>query len=200
MRPSTHRAPRPLLPPAWIAGWHKAREQASQYWKQRAPRERRLLRAMGAVLIAAALFTIGLRPAWRTIERWQDELPRLRAQAATVDALIQEAQALKREQGHRIPASDMEEALRASLARAALGGTQHVEKTEDGKGWRVTFDDASPAALFDWLAHAPAPLHLRIAQARIARPSDSLGRLIPARASGTLQLRNADDAADGNRP
>lgn len=199
MKSSTHRVPRPLVPAAWTAGWRKAADQASQYWKQLAPRERRLLRAMGAVLAAAALFTIGLRPAWRDIERWQDELPRLRTQAATVDALVREAQALKREQGHRIPATDMEDALRASLARAGLGGTQHVEKADDGKGWRVAFEDASPAALFDWLAHAPALLHLRIAQARIARPSDSLGRFIPARASGTLQLRNADDTANEGR-
>ncbi len=63
----------------------------------------------------------------------------------------------------------------------------------------MAFDDASPAALFDWLAHAPALLHLRIAQARIVRPSDSLGRLIPARAAGTLQLRNAGEAANGAR-
>lgn len=198
MRSSPHRVLRPLLPPAWAAAWHKAADQAAQYWKQLAPRERRLLRAMAVVIAAAALYMIALRPAWRDIYRWQDELPRLRAQAATIDALVQEAQALKREQGRRIPANDMEEALRASLTRAGLGGTQRIEKAEDGKGWRIVFDDASPAALFDWLAHAPALLHLRIARAHIARPSDALGRLIPARASGTLQLRNADDTGNGN--
>lgn len=190
---------RTLLPPAWLARWRKAAEQASQYWQQLTPRERRLVRVLGGVLAAAAFFAAGLRPAWRDIERWQDELPRLRAQAAAVDALVQEAQALKREQGRQIPAADMEEALRASLARAGLGGTQQVEKTDNGKAWSVAFEDASPAALFDWLAHAPALLRLRVAQVRIVRPRDSLGRPIPARASGTLQLRNADDGPAGGR-
>ncbi|HTK00734.1 MAG TPA: type II secretion system protein GspM [Bordetella sp.] len=199
MKSRAYRLPRPVLPPAWLANWQKHNDQAAQYWKQLSPRERRLVRMMGGFLLAAALFAIALRPAWRDIERWRDDLPHLRAQAATIDALVQEAQALKREQGHRIAAKDMEDALRGSLSHAALGGTQHIDKLDDGKGWQVAFDDAAPAALLDWLAHAPAFLHLRLVQAHITRPRDSLGRPIPARASGTLQLRDASDAANGGR-
>ncbi|ANN74327.1 type II secretion system protein GspM [Bordetella bronchialis] len=200
MKVSARRAPRLLLPAPLLARCRDTAERASRYWTRLTPRERRLLRALGAILTAAAVFALGLRPAWRDIERWRDELPRLRAQAAAVDALVQEARALKREQGNRIPARDMEEALRASLARAALGGTQQVGKTPDDKAWRIAFDDASPAALFDWLAHAPAFLHLRVVQVHIVRPRDSLGRPIPARATGTLVLRDAGDAAIGARP
>jgi general secretion pathway protein M len=199
LKPRAHRLPRPALPPAWLAGWHKASEQASRHWKQLSPRERRLARALAAVVMVAMLFAIALRPAWREVARWQDELPRLRVQAAAVDALVQEAQSLKREQGNRIPDAAMQDALRSSLARAALGATPQVDRLEDGKGWRVAFDGVSPAALFDWLAYAPGLLHLRIVQVRIVRPRDSLGRPVPARASGTLQLRGADDAAKGSR-
>lgn len=200
MKSITLRAVRPSVPAAWTARLRKATEQASQHWQRLSARERLLLRGLAAFLAAAALYAIALRPAWNRIEHWQTALPQLRAQAASVDALVQEAQTLKREQGRRIAARDMEEALRASLARAALGGTQQVEKTDGDKGWRVTFADAAPAALFDWLAQAPALLHLRIAQVRVARPRDALGRPIPARASGTLTLREADDAANGSRP
>jgi general secretion pathway protein M len=187
------------LPPAWLAGWQTAGEQASRHWKQLSPRERRLARGLAAVVIAAMLFAIALRPAWREVARWQDDLPRLRVQAAAVDALVQEAQALKREQGNRIADAAMQDALRSSLARAALGATPQVDRLEDGKGWRVAFDGVSPAALFDWLAYAPGLLRLRIVQVRIVRPRDSLGRPVPARASGTLQLRGADDPANGSR-
>lgn len=200
MKPRTLRSGRPGLPPAWVARWDAAREQAARHLDALSPRERRLLRGLTAAVAAAALFVIGLRPAWRDIARWQEELPQLRAQAAAVDALAQEAQALKREQGGRIPENAMQDGLRASLARAALGGSQRVDALEDGAGWRVAFDGASPAALFDWLAHAPGRLHLRVVQVRIDRPRDSLGRPVPARASGAVQLRNADAAANRGRP
>jgi general secretion pathway protein M len=199
MKPRIPRLPRPALPPAWLAGWQTAGEQASQHWKQLTARERHLLSGLAAIVIAAALFAIALRPAWREVARWQDDLPALRIQAAAVDALVQEAQALKREQGNRISDAAMLDALRTSLARAALGGTLQVGRLEDDKGWRVTVDGVSPAALFDWLAYAPALLHLHIVQVRMVRPRDSLGRPIPARVSSTLQLRDADDAANGSR-
>lgn len=191
---------RPSLPPTWLAGWQSAGEQASQYWKQLSARERRLLRAMGLFVMAAAFFAIALRPAWRQIAQWQDQLPQLRVQAAAVDSLVQEAQALKREQGSRIPAADMQEALRSSLARAGWGGTAQVDKLEDGKAWRIAFDGISPTALFDWVAYAPGLLHLRVDQAHIVRPRDALGRPIPARVSGTLRLHDNDATAAGGRP
>jgi general secretion pathway protein M len=54
--------------------------------------------------------------------------------------------------------------------------------------------------LFDWLAYAPALLHLHVDQAHIVRPRDALGRPIPARASGTLRLRDSEATAPGSRP
>jgi general secretion pathway protein M len=199
MKSRTFRLPRPALPPAWLAGWQTARERASQQWNPLTTRERHLLRGLAAIVIAVALFAIALRPAWRDVAQWQDELPALRIRAAAVDALVQEARALKREQGNRISDAAMRDALRTSLAHAALGGTPQVGRLENDKGWQVTVDGVSPGALFDWLAYAPAFLHLHIVQVRMVRPRDSLGRPIPARVSATLQLRNADDPANGSR-
>jgi general secretion pathway protein M len=185
---------------ALLSAWRTGIEQAAQHWRQLSPRERRLLRILAVAVVAAALYVVAWRPAWRDVVRWQDELPQLRTQAAAVDALVREAQALKREQGHRIAAAAMEEALKTSLASAALGGTQHVDRLENGTGWRIDFDGVAAGALFDWLAYAPRLLHLRLAEARIARPRDALGRPAPARASGTLQLRDGDAPTGANRP
>jgi general secretion pathway protein M len=190
-----HRGFRP-----WLAGWRTSVEQARQHWIQLSTRERRLLRALAVAVLAVGLYVIAWRPAWHDIARWQDELPQLRAQAAAVDALVQEAQALKREEGHRIPAAAMEEALKTSLEHAALVGTQRVDRLENSTGWRVAFDGVSAVALFDWLAHAPGLLHLRLAEVRIMRPRDALGRPVAARASGTVQLRDGDPAAGASPP
>ncbi|CAM3358349.1 General secretion pathway protein GspM [Bordetella sputigena] len=199
MKARVRTLPRPTLPPALLARGQAARQHAASYWTRLSTRERRLVRALAGVIVAALLFTIALRPALRDIAQWQDELPRLRTQAAAIDALVQEAQALKREQGKRIAANDMEDALRASLARGGLGGTLQVDRLEDGKRWRIAFEGVSAAALFDWLAHAPAQLHLRLAQVKLARPRDSLGRPVPAHVSGSLQLRDGGAPDHGGR-
>ncbi|OZI20994.1 hypothetical protein CAL26_26490 [Bordetella genomosp. 9] len=191
---------RPALPPALLARWLAARQHAAAYWTGLSMRERRLVRGLGGVIVAALLFLVALRPALRDIAQWQDELPLLRTQAAAIDALVQEAQALKREQGKRIAANDMEDALRASLAHAGLGTSPQVGKLEDGKRWRVAVEGVTAAALFDWLAHAPAQLHLRVTQVQLLRPRDSLGRPVPTQVSGTLLLRDGDAPAREVRP
>ncbi|ARP84159.1 hypothetical protein CAL12_27335 [Bordetella genomosp. 8] len=191
---------RPVLPPALVARSLAARQHTAAYWTRLSARERRLVRALACVIVAALLFLLALRPALRDIAQWQDELPLLRTQAAAIDALVQEAQALKREQGRRIAANDMEDALRASLARGGLGTTPQVGKLEDGKRWRIAVEGVAAAVLFDWLAHAPAQLHLRVTQVQLLRPRDSLGRPVPAQVSGTLLLRDGDVPAKEARP
>lgn len=182
------------------ARWDTARESFQAQWTRATPRERRLLRLLAWVAAAALLYLIALRPAWRDVARWQDELPVLRAQAAAVDALAQEARALRRGQRPGAAPAAVEEALRKSLARAALGDAPRVTALDDGPGWEIAFERVPASALFEWLAQAPGPLRLRVEQARIVRPRDALGKPLPARASGTVQLRPAPAPESGGRP
>ena len=184
----------PALPAAWTARLQAARDAARGQWVRMTDRERRLVRALGVVLATAAIFLLAVRPAWRDIARWQDELPRLRAQAATVDALVQEAQALRRSQAARVPLSAMEDELRASLERAGLGDSHRIASREDGRSWDVEFENIPTGALFDWLMHGPSLLRLRLEQAHIERPRDALGKPAAARASATVRLRAPEDA------
>jgi len=187
----------PALPAAWQARWRNARDAAGRQWTRMTERERRLARMLAIVLAAAALFLLMIRPAWRDAARWQAELPRLRAQAATIDALVQETRALRRNQGARVPLPAMEGELRASLEQAALGGSHRVAGQDDGHAWEIRFENVSAGALFDWLMHGPALLRLRLEQARISRPRDALGKPVASRASGSVRLRAAEDPAAG---
>ena len=78
--------PRPTLPPALLARWLAARQHAASYWTRLSTRERRLVRVLAGVIVAALIFTAALRPAVRDIAQWQDALPLLRTQAAAIDA------------------------------------------------------------------------------------------------------------------
>ena len=51
------------LPPAL----QQRREQARQYWKARAPRERRALTLLAVLLAVAFVWMLFVQPAWRTL-------------------------------------------------------------------------------------------------------------------------------------
>lgn len=98
-------------------GWR----QAQNWYRQRPPREQRLLAIAGAVVGIALVFLVLIDPAWSTMTRAQRELPALRAQAATVADLTAQVRALRRQgppgAGNAAPSTDE---LATSLQREGL--------------------------------------------------------------------------------
>lgn len=180
---------RPAIPAAWHAHIQRLRTVARQRWTRMSEREQRLLTVAALLVFAALVFLMAIRPAWRDIVRHADELPVLRARAATVDALVQEALALRGATGARIAPSALTTEINASLLRAALGG-EHTIKPVAGSTntWEVEMTQVSAAALFDWLALTPAQLRLTLKEARIERARDGEGKLVPGKTSGMLLL------------
>ncbi|VFR22984.1 General secretion pathway protein M [plant metagenome] len=180
----------PVLPPAWRQRWHAARDKAAARWRQLTSREQALLAALGAILLLALVVQLAVRPALNDIARSGAELPRLRAQAAQVDAMVQEAQALQGAVRGRIPPAELGNELAASLAQAGLNGEHAVAAVADSAdpAWDLRVSEVSAAALFNWLATAPAQFRLSLQSGELARSEDAAGKPMAARLTGTLRL------------
>lgn len=180
-------------------GWKRnadaARQQAGAWWAARTARERRLLR-WGALALALALtWLAGLKPALDTIAHANEQLPRLRAEAARIDALILEAQTLQRRQSGRMDAAEMPRALQDTLRRSGLEASATVLPADDASPataqWRVSLTDASAAHAMEWLAALPHLLHVRVAQVDLSR-SRIDGRDRPGQVSGQVILQSGE--------
>ncbi|OWY37584.1 hypothetical protein CEK28_16280 [Xenophilus sp. AP218F] len=73
------------------------REQGMAYWRQRSPREQRLLAAMAAVLGAATLYLGVWEPASQSLARNRASVQKLQAELGYVQSLAAEADKLKRQ-------------------------------------------------------------------------------------------------------
>lgn len=124
--------------------------------------------AIGASLVGIALlYLVAIEPAWKARARLASDLPKLRAQAAEVDALAQEAGRLK---GAGVTAQSpaaAKTALEQSAARGNLGGVR-VAVTDERR--LSASAKAVPAAQWlAWLESSARESRLRIAQVRMSR-------------------------------
>jgi general secretion pathway protein M len=137
------------------------------WWLGLARRERVLAAAGAAFAALALLFLVAIEPAWKARARLGEELPRLRAQAAEIDALAQEARSLKGRSVAVESAGAARTALEQSLARAGLDGTRVAVLDERRLG--VTAAGVPVSQWLAWAEEAARESRLRIASARIAR-------------------------------
>jgi general secretion pathway protein M len=138
-------------------------------WLGLARRERAMTAATAAFALVALLYLVAIEPAWKARVRLETELPRLRAQAAEIDSLAQEASRLKRRGVAAESAGAAKTALEQSLARANLGGVRVTVLDE-----RRLAANATGVPVTQWLAWAEASAResrLRIGAARISRTS-----------------------------
>lgn len=137
-------------------------------WWQGLSRRERAMSAVGAALAAAALlYLLAIEPAWKARVRLGVELPKLRAQAAEVDALAQEASRLKGAGVGVQSAGAARTALEQSAARGNLGGIRVAVLDE-----RRLTASAKGVPAWQWLAwleQTARESRLRIAQVKISR-------------------------------
>ena len=139
------------------------------WWLGLARRERAMTAAAGSFVLLALLYLIAIEPAWKARERLGAELPRLRAQAAEVNSLAQEARQLTSRGAAVESAATAKTALEQSLARANLGGARVAMLDE-----RRVAVSAKTVPVTQWLAwaeEAARESRLRIAAIRISRTS-----------------------------
>lgn len=137
------------------------------WWLGMARRERAMTAAAGSFALLVLLYLVAIEPAWKARERLRGELPRLRAQAAEVDSLAQEARQLASRGVAAESATAARIALEQSLARANLAGVRVAVLDE-----RRIAVSARAVPVTQWLAwaeEAARDSRLRIAAVRISR-------------------------------
>lgn len=172
--------------------------QAREWWKLRTARERNLLTVCAVVVAVALIWTVALKPAADDIRRLHEQLPRLRTEAAQVDALVLEAQALQRRQSGQVDAGAMTQAVRDDLRRAGLAATSTLAESTPQAGaprteWEIILNDAGAAQVMDWLAGISYRLRLELQTVELAR-SRIDGRDHPGHVSGRVILQQVESS------
>lgn len=177
--------------PAWLS---HARRTADRHWLRLAPREKRLLVAGAAVVAASVVWLVLLEPALDTTQRLHRTLPELRAQAAQLDAIINETHALQRAaptQGSAPNRAELQLALIDSLQRNALANAEHVQNVAPDE-WTIIIENAAADAWLTWLQMAPLELRLIPVQLDIQAATDAEGRALPGLVTGAIRLARSD--------
>ena len=167
--------------------WRRLRGQAQGFWRGLALREQRLLSGASLVLAGVLTWLVLVQPALKKIDYWQAETPKLRAQAAALQVLLQ---------GVAAPRHADESALRQALDSAGLQGRYQLRGLETG-GWRLTFDNAPADAVVDWLLGNPRAFSLEVSEARLQRSADAVDNSAGT-VSGTVRMDQALGAKEAS--
>lgn len=122
-----------------------------QFWAERSPREKSILIAGCAVVLAALIYLLTIEPAMSGITRLERGLPQARAQAAKLDALLAEVKTLRSHaQVATLSPQETRAAVEKSLAAAGLKAAR-VVPLSDGD-LQLTFANVPFAGWATWLA------------------------------------------------
>lgn len=128
-----------------------------QLWAERSRREKTVLLAGFAVLVAAIIYLLLVEPAASGIARLERGLPQSRAQAAKLESLLAEVRGLRgRAQVATLSAQETRSAVEKSLTSAGLKAARIVPLSDGDL--QLTFGNVSYAAWATWLAGAEREL------------------------------------------
>lgn len=123
------------------------RERALAWWLSRTDQERKFLTVGGAVALVSLVYALLLAPAIEGRDSLRSALPALRQQAAQLQTLAAEAQALAANPAPQVPPMTSD-ALSASMAQRGL---KAGSITMTGEYAKVQFNGVSFANLVAWL-------------------------------------------------
>ncbi len=173
------------------ARWQAQRASAQQFWQRSSARDQRILRIAAVVLPVVVLWYGFIQPPLARIEHWQSELPRLRAQAATLETVLAEVEGPSATRG-----AITAQALQERLDSAGLSGTYRMENSEGG-GWQLTLDAAPAEALLNWLLDDAPRLGLQVRGAHLQRVTTQSTEAA-ARISGVVSMEQAPGAKESS--
>lgn len=125
----------------------KLKDQLALYWMARTEQERKFLGIGGAVVVLALVYSIGIAPAMEGREKLRKDLPILRQEAATLQALALEAGELARSVPPQVTPMTRE-SLTASLAARSV---KPESITITGEYAKLQLNGVSFANLYGWL-------------------------------------------------
>jgi general secretion pathway protein M len=137
------------------------------FWLGLGRRERVMTAAAGSFTLLALLYLVAIEPAWKAHARLDAELPRLRAQAAEIESLAQEAKRLASRGVAAESAAAAKVALEQGLERANLGGVRVA--VLDERRLAVSAKGVPVRQWIAWAEEAARESRLRIAAVQISR-------------------------------
>ena len=130
------------------------------FWAERVPRERAILLAGIAAVVAVLVFLLLIEPAYEGIGRLERSLPQQRAGAAELDSLLTEVKTMRaRPQVASVGAGEMRTAVDESLVRAGLKAARIVPLSDGDL--QLTFSDVAYSSWAPWLASIERELGAR---------------------------------------
>ena len=163
------------LPP----GVARARQQAGQFWRSRAPRERQLIVAMALAVGVLIVWLIAVQPALRTLRETPAELDRLDAQWQQMQLAALESTTLRT--ASPVPPQQAAEALRAATER--LGGKGKIALQGDRA--TMTFSAVPFEALRNWIGEVRSAARARPIEAQLLKGANGYSGAITVVLSGT---------------
>jgi len=161
------------------------RERALAYWIARSEQERKFLAVGAAVVLLALLYLVLLAPALEGREQLRRSLPELRQQAAQLQTLAGEAQALAAQ-----PAIEVAPLTRDALASTMTArGLDPASLTITGEFARVQLNNVSFANVIAWLDAQRRDSRLTVQDAQF-KGLPALGQV-----DATLTLRQSSPAS-----
>jgi general secretion pathway protein M len=155
------------------------RARADAFWQVRSEQERKLLRIGGIVVGAALFYSLLIDPAWSGRDQLHKDLPQLNQQAAEMQVMAREAQALK-SQNTIAPTPMTRDNLNAGLAARGLN-PQSLNVT--GEYAKLVFTGAQYAGVVAWLDAIRTESRINVVDASFTAQSE------PGVVNATLTLR-----------
>ncbi len=163
----------PILPPALGS----LRQQATQAWMARTPRERQALTVVALVLGLFLVWVLFVQPAWRSLREASAQMDQLDVQLQQMQRLAAEGRDLR----GATPVSQTQAAAALKAATDRLGEAGKIN-LQGGRA-TLTLNGASPEALRAWLNEARNAARARPVEAQLMRG--------PKGYSGTLTVNLA---------
>lgn len=156
-------APLGLLPRAWVQQWQLYSQPIRQRWMELAPRERQGIRWALWAIMALLLVTLGIQPAWRTLQQAPAQIDLVEGQLRHMNQLASEARMLRA--APVVSTAKSIEALQAACDRLGAVAKLNLQ----GQQASVTFNGVTPEALTQWLREIRTVGRVRVTEASLAR-------------------------------
>ena len=156
-----------------------AREQAGQFWRSRAPRERQLIAAGAIAFALLVVWMIAVQPALRTLRETPAELDRLDLQWQQMQMAALESSSLR--SASPVPPAQAAEALRAATER--LGGKGKI--AFQGDRAVLTFSGLAFEPLRNWLGEVRSAARARPIEAQLLKGASGYSGSISVTMAGT---------------
>lgn len=156
----------------------------SDNWEKREPRERRVLLGLGLLALLSVIYLLGIAPAQTHIRDLQEATPKLKQQAAMMNALAEQYSFVSKAMHDQVPPITRE-TIESTLARRNIK-TQSL--TVSGDVVRFQVNAVAYSSIMEWILEMQKAARLTVDEAKLVALTD------PGQVSIVLTLRQQKSA------